>query len=131
VGVNTEDFREIAELREGLRRFLRRSEQIARQEGLTPSRYLLLLMIKGAPDGRERSTVTDLAERMQLTQSTVTELVTRAEASGLVRREQSVEDARVFWIYVTGDGEQRLARAVERAGPERHRLELLIATGQR
>jgi DNA-binding MarR family transcriptional regulator len=131
VGVTIEDFREIAELREGLRRFLRRSEQIARQEGLTPSRYLLLLMIKGAPDGAERSTVTDLADRMQLTQSTVTELVTRAEASGLVRREQSEDDARVFWIYVTGDGGDRLTRAVKRAGPERDRLEHLIANGRR
>jgi len=73
---------------------MRASERIAREEGLTPSRYLLLLMIKTTDGGR--STVTELADRMQLTQSTITELVTRAEAAGLVRREQSAEDARVF-----------------------------------
>jgi DNA-binding MarR family transcriptional regulator len=75
---------------------------------------------------RGRSTVTELAGRMQLTQSTITELVTRAETAGLVRREQSDEDARVFWLHLTPDGEERLARAVARNGPERHRLLELI-----
>ena len=78
------EFREAAELRAALRKFLRASERIAREEGLTPSRYLLLLMIKTTPRAG-RSTVTELAERMQLTQSTITELVTRAETAGLVR----------------------------------------------
>ena len=118
------DFREAAALRAALRKFLRASERIAREEGLTPSRYLLLLMIKTTPQGR--STVTELADRMQLTQSTVTELVTRAESAGLVRRLQSEEDARVFWLHLTGLGEERLARAVARNGPERNRLLELI-----
>ena len=68
-----------------MRRFLRKSERIARQCGLTPQRYTLLLMIKGSPSGREQSTVTELAERLQLAQSTVTELVRRAEEAGLDR----------------------------------------------
>jgi DNA-binding MarR family transcriptional regulator len=115
-----EEFREAADLRGVLRKFMRSSERIAREEGLTPSRYLLLLMIKTASNSR--STVTELAERMQLTQSTVTELVTRAEVAGLIGREQSAEDARVFWLEVTPEGESRLARAVRRIGRERHRL---------
>ena len=118
------EFREAAELRAALRKFLRASERIAREEGLTPSRYLLLLMIKTTPSSR--STVTELAERMQLTQSTITELVTRAETAGLVQREQSDEDARVFWLGLTPAGEQRLARAVARNGRERDRLIELI-----
>jgi DNA-binding MarR family transcriptional regulator len=118
------EFREAAELRAALRKFFRASERVAREEGLTPSRFLLLLMIKTTSAGR--STVTDLAERMQLTQSTVTELVTRAEAAGLVRRTQSDEDARVFWLELTRLGEERLGRAVARNGPERHRLIELI-----
>ena len=86
---------------------------------------MLLLMIKSSLG--ERSTVTGLAERMQLTQSTVTELVTRAESAGLVRREQSLDDARVFWLHLTADGDSRLSRAVERNGGERRRLlELLM-----
>jgi len=51
----------VAEFRAALRKFLRNGERVARACGLTPQRYLLLLMIKGAPDGREQSTVTDLA----------------------------------------------------------------------
>jgi DNA-binding MarR family transcriptional regulator len=121
-----DEFREAAALRGALRKFMRSSERVARDEGLTPSRYLLLLMIKAAEGGR--STVTELADRMQLTQSTVTELVTRAEAAGLVSREQSRDDARVFWLRLTADGEARLGRAVSRNGSERHRLlELLSA----
>jgi DNA-binding MarR family transcriptional regulator len=115
-----EEFREAAELRASLRKFMRASERIAREEGLTPSRHLLLLMIKTARGGR--STVTELAERMQLTQSTVTELVTRAETAGLLKREQSAEDARVFWLGLTADGEARLGRTVARIGRERQRL---------
>src|SRR4029078_9513780 len=88
------DFREAAELRAALRKFLRASERVAREEGLTPSRFMLLLMIKTSEGGR--STVTELAERMQLTQSTVTELVTRAETAGLVHRTQSEQDARGY-----------------------------------
>jgi DNA-binding MarR family transcriptional regulator len=115
-----EEFREAAALRAALRKFMRSSERIAREEGLTPSRHLLLLMIKTASGGR--SNVTELAERMQLTQSTVTELVTRAEVAGLVRREQSEEDARISWLRLTVDGEARLARTVARTGRERQRL---------
>ena len=115
-----EEFREAAALRAALRKFMRSSERIAREEGLTPSRHLLLLMIKTANGGR--STVTELAERMQLTQSTVTELVTRAETAGLLRREQSADDARVFWLRLTENGEARLGRTVSRTGRERQRL---------
>jgi DNA-binding MarR family transcriptional regulator len=71
---------------------LRRSEQVAREEGLTPQQYFLLLLIKGAPDGAERATVTDLAQRLQLGQSTVTELVQRAAEAGFLRRQPSADD---------------------------------------
>jgi len=41
----------VAAFRAALRVFLRKSERNARKSGLTPQRYLLLLMIEGAPDG--------------------------------------------------------------------------------
>ena len=111
-----------AEFRAALRRFLRRSERIARSSGLTPQRYLLLLMIKGAPDGSEQSTVTELAERLQLAQSTVTELVRRAESVGLLEREPSAKDGRVAYLKLTPEAERRLAAAVSDLGPEHRRL---------
>ena len=117
----------VADFRAALRAFLRKSERNARQSGLTPQRYLLLLMIKGAPDGREQSTVTDLAERLQLAQSSVTELVRRAEEAGLVEREASAVDARVAHLRLTPEGERRLARSFSSLAAEREELRRAFA----
>ena len=121
------EYQRAAALRSALRVFSRRSEQIAREFGLTPRQYLLLLMIKGAADGSERSTVTELVERLQLTQSTVTELVARAEGAGLLTRVPSTEDGRVVWLHLTPAGEERVAAVVSRHGPERKRLARLLS----
>jgi DNA-binding MarR family transcriptional regulator len=118
----TSDFVAVAEFRSGLRRFLRRSERIARESGLTPQRYLLLLMVKGAPDGSEQSTVTELSQRLQLAQSTVTELVSRAEEAGLLQREQSQSDARVAHLRLTEEGDRRLLNAFMSLSSERGTL---------
>jgi DNA-binding MarR family transcriptional regulator len=117
----------VADFRAALRRFLRKSERNSRAAGLTPQRYLLLLMIKGAPDGREHSTVTELAERLQLAQSTVTELVRRAEEAGLVERAQSADDGRVAHLKLTDEGERRLAKAFTSNEQERQELRETIA----
>jgi len=122
MSVETSRAIEVADFREALRRFLRQSERVARQSGLTPQRHLLLLMIKGARDGSEQSTVTELAERLQLAQSTVTELVSRAEEAGLVEREQSQSDARVAHLRLTAEGERRLERSFTALATERAQL---------
>lgn len=118
----TEDYVRVAEFRSALRRFLRRAEKVARAAGLTPQRYLLLLMVKGAPDGSERSTVTELAERLQLAQSTVTELVDRSAEAGLLRREPSGDDGRVAHVRLTEEGQRRLAKAFSELESEREQL---------
>jgi DNA-binding MarR family transcriptional regulator len=119
---SVDDFVAVAEFRAALRRFLRRTERIARGSGLTPQRYLLLLMIKGAPDGSQRSTVTELSERLQLAQSTVTELVRRAEVAGLLERSTSNTDARVAHLRLTAEGERRLTRSLTGLETERQQL---------
>jgi DNA-binding MarR family transcriptional regulator len=126
-GITPEAAMRGAEFRASLRRFLRRSERVARACGLTPQRYLLLLMIKGAPNGSEKSTVTELAERLQLAQSTVTELVSRAEEVGLVEREQSPADGRVAHLRLTEEGERRLGRAFASLAAERDQLRATFA----
>jgi DNA-binding MarR family transcriptional regulator len=120
--ITTSDIVAVAAFRAALRGFLRRTERIARQSGLTPQRYLLLLMVKGAPDGSEQSTVTELSERLQLAQSTVTELVSRAEETGLIEREQSHTDARVAHLRLTEEGERRLMQAFTGLATERSNL---------
>ena len=127
VGFSVDAVQAAADFRAALRRFLRESEKISRRFGLTPQRYLLLLMIKGAPGGLERSTVTELSERLQLAQSTVTELVMRAEEAGLVRRELSPMDARVAHLRLTEEGEQRLRKSFTHLATERAQLREAIA----
>ena len=128
MSLTTSDVVEVAEFREALRRFLRQSERVARRAGLTPQRHLLLLMIKGARDGSEQSTVTELSERLQLAQSTVTELVSRAEEVGLVAREQSQSDARVAHLRLTDEGERRLADSFTGLADEREQLRAAFAS---
>jgi DNA-binding MarR family transcriptional regulator len=112
----------VAEFRVALRRFHNQAERIARDCGLTPRWYLLMLLIKGAADLTERSTVTELAERLSLAQSSVTELVARAEQAGLIGREPSSDDARVAYLTLTPEGERRFARAFQSLGAERNAL---------
>jgi DNA-binding MarR family transcriptional regulator len=116
------EIRRAAALRAALRRFLRRSELSARAAGLTPRQHLLLLMIAGSLDLSGKASVSELSERLQLAQSTVTELVDRAVGCGLVRREHSPRDARVSLIRLTEEGEERLARVFSSLAQERAEL---------
>jgi DNA-binding MarR family transcriptional regulator len=128
--ISAEEAARVAELRAALRQFMRRSERIARASGLTPQRHLLLLLIKGARDGSETSTVTELTRRLQLAQSTVTELVDRAVAAGLVERNRSETDQRVVELRLAPEGERRLARSFRAHGEERaHLFDALLAGG--
>lgn len=124
--IPAEVYREAAALRAGLRRFLRRSEEIAAANGLTPRRQLLLLLIKGAPDGSEEATVTDLSERLQLAQNTVTELARRAEEAGLITRRPSEEDGRSAHLRLTEEGERRLAGTIIGLRADRRSLIALV-----
>jgi MarR family. len=66
--------------------------------------------------------VTQLADRLQLAQSTVTELVRRAEETGLVTREQSQDDARVAHLRLTPEGDRRLMQSFTELSAERAQL---------
>lgn len=113
-----------AEFRAELRKFLRRSEDIARQHGLTPRQHLLLLQIAGTDDGT--TTVSALVTALALTQSAVTELVQRAEQAGLVQRAGSKTDGRVVHLSLTAEGERRLAAVHDALGPERVHLGAVV-----
>lgn len=116
--ISKAEFESIAEFRYAIRRFLRFSEQAARREGITPQQHQLMLAIKGFPQ-REYATVSELAHRLQMRQHSVVGLIDRTEALGLVRREQSTQDRRQVFVYLTDDGEQRLQRL-----SSQHRREL-------
>ena len=124
--LDADDYLDSSELRSALRRFERRSEQISRRHNLTPRQYLLLLMLKSSELQESPATITELVERLALTQSTVTELVQRAEDAGLVARRPSQSDGRVFHLSLTPLGTERLDAAFKELGPERELLLRLL-----
>ena len=117
------DFEALSEFRYRMRKFLRFSEELLREEAVTPLQYLLLLHIKGYP-GRQWATVGELAERLQAQHHGVVALVSRCENLGLVKRKTSAEDRRRVETHLTAKGErciERLARL--------HRDELTSMSG--
>ena len=120
-------YRRAAELRSALRRFLRQSEALTRRHGLTTQRYELLLMAKTARNGEERATLSELAERLALAPSSITELVARCERLGLVRRELHPSNRRAVFVALTPEGERQLGMVVDELGGERAQLADVIA----
>lgn len=117
------ELEQAAAFRSELRNFLARTEAVTSEAGLTPQRYDLLLMIKAAPGGVERSTVGELSKALHLRQTAVTELVKRTEEARLITRKQSREDGRVWLLRLTAQGERRLMRAFSDLRAEREALE--------
>ena len=109
--LDTDAVIKVASFRAALRSFLGDSDRVARASGLTPQRHLLLLMIKGAPDGSERATVTELADRLRARAEHRDRTRQRAEKLGLIEREPSETDGRVAYLRLTAEGERRLAKA--------------------
>lgn len=55
----------------------------------------------------------ELAEKLELTPATLTNLLTRMERGGLIERRTDVVDSRCSRIFLTGDGRIKLAQAIE------------------
>jgi DNA-binding MarR family transcriptional regulator len=102
------DFEVLADFRFAVRSYLRFSDETVRQHGLTPQHYQLLLALKGFP-GREWASVGELAERLQLRHHSTVELVDRAQATGLVRRDGDPDDGRTVRVLLTPEGQRMLA----------------------
>jgi len=129
-GRTLSDFIAVAEFRAAFEHYLREGKRIVGRFGLPPQRYALLLMIKGAPEGRERSTVTELSRRLELAPHTTTELVGRAAKAGLVRRTVSPEDRRVVHLTLTATGERLLTKAFNDLEPARRAFrDMVVKTG--
>jgi DNA-binding MarR family transcriptional regulator len=117
------NFKAMAELRYQIRRFLRFSENAARQAGIEPQQHQLLLAVKGLPEG-SKPTIGVLAERMQLQHHSTVELIDRLVERNFLFRLRSTDDKRQVLVKLTHDGEeflQRLSqhhlRELQSAGP--------------
>lgn len=101
------DYQRLLELRTGLRRFLRWSENQARAADLTPVQHQLLLAVRGHPDSRG-PTVGELATYLVLRHHSVVGLVDRASSSGLVTRAPDSERPGSVRVKLTTLGTERL-----------------------
>lgn len=94
-----------------LRRVLRESERSTRKlaiaTGLTPSQLMVLREI----DGRGEVTPGVVAQRLRFSHATITAIVDRLEAHGLVVRLRSEQDKRRMLLHATDKGRQCLAEA--------------------
>ena len=103
-----DDYRALSQFRHALRVFLRFSEDAARRSGLTPAQHQLLLAIRGW-SGVDQPSVSDLAELLQLRHHSASELVSRAEAAGLVTSATDALDGRWRRVALTDRGAQQVA----------------------
>lgn len=101
--------RYLAWFRYRLRKFLRFSEQAARNCGVTPQQHQLLLGIAGYAS-RRKATISELAEFLQERHNSVVELVMRAARRGLVRKEDDKRDGRCVLVSLTPRGQEILSR---------------------
>jgi DNA-binding MarR family transcriptional regulator len=100
-----EDYRALADWRYRIRQFLAFTERAARDAGLEPQQYQLLLMIKGLPPHLS-PTISVLADRMAVRHHSMVELVDRLVDRGLVRRERGSADRREVMVILTAAAER-------------------------
>ncbi len=91
--------------RDGLRRFLRWSEDQAKAVGLTSAQHQLLLAVRGH---RGPPSIGEVAQHLLLRHHSVVELVDRAVAAGLVERIHDVDDQRVVRIRLSDSGVRKV-----------------------
>jgi DNA-binding MarR family transcriptional regulator len=102
-----EDYQRLLAFRSELRRFLSWSEQTAREAGLTPSLHQLLLVLRGHPTA-PGPTIGEVAEELHIRHHSAVELVQRAQAAGLLRRERDALDHRRVHLSLTTHGREQL-----------------------
>jgi len=122
--LNPEQYRELAEFRRQIRRFLHFSETTAKEYGIEPQQHQLLLAVHGLPEG-VKPTIREIASRLFIQHHSAVELVNRLEQTGTIARHPGAEDKREVWIRLTPAGRatlRKLALAhrteLERTGPE-------------
>jgi DNA-binding MarR family transcriptional regulator len=95
-----------------LRRFQRWSEDQAATVGLTHVQHQLMVAIKGHP-GDTPPSIAELAGYLMLRHHSTVELVNRAAAAGMVRRDPDPDDARVVRVDLTRKGDRLVTELTE------------------
>jgi DNA-binding MarR family transcriptional regulator len=122
--LSADQYRDLAEFRRQIRRFLHFSEVTAKEHGIEPRQHQLLLAVHGLPEG-VKPTIREIASRLFIHHNSAVELINRLENIGAVTRRAKGEDKREVWVGLTPAGRallRKLAVAhrleLERSGPE-------------
>lgn len=107
-----------------MRRFAAATDAITARHGLTPQRYDVLALLHAAPN--RTCTASELAARLEVSPSGLTELISRAQRAGLLERVPDAADTRVKHIKATPEGTKRYSGAVIELRPERAHLLSII-----
>lgn len=110
--ITENEYRALGELRYRIRKFLQEGDVTAKQSGLEPQQYLLMLAIRGLP-ARQEATISALADRLSLRHHSTVELLDRMEARGYVKRIRGREDRRQVLVSLQPRGEKLLEKVVE------------------
>ncbi len=105
--ITSAEYRALAELRYLIRKFVGEGDAAARAAGLEPQQYLLLLALRGLPEGQE-ATIRTLADRLALKHHSAVELIDRLEVHGYVRRSRNRDDRRRVLVTLLPRGEKLL-----------------------
>lgn len=122
--LSLEQYRDLAEFRRQIRKFLYFSELTAKQHGIEPQQHQLLLAVQGLPDG-VRPTIREVASRLFIQHHSAVELIDRLETAGAIMRRPGPDDKREVWVRLTPAGRAMLRKLalehrteLERSGPE-------------
>jgi len=113
------DYRDQADFRCALRRFLRFSEEQARAAGITPQQHVLLLVVRGHQSYPE-VTIGEIAEALQVRHHSASLLVDRCVRRGLLHRRADTVDRRRALVSLTDQG-QAVLDAITRANRQQLR----------
>jgi DNA-binding MarR family transcriptional regulator len=109
-GLTELDYQRLARFRYALRRFLRFSEDAAREAGISPGQYQLLLFLRSFGD--RPPIVAEVAEKLQVRHQSAVGLIDRCERAGLVARHTDAEDGRRVRVALTARGARTLSKLV-------------------
>jgi len=121
------DYQTLATFRYLLRRFFKFSEEAAFGGGLSPRQYQALLAVKGSP--RQKTTIGELAENLQIRHHSAGGLVQRLLKHRLLQKKHPVGDRRVVELRLSPSGTRLLEklaathrRELRRLSPELQKL---------
>jgi DNA-binding MarR family transcriptional regulator len=105
--MNTRSEDALIAIRQIQRRIEQASKKLASQAGLTPSQLLVMQILKE----RGETSAGEVSQLTQLKHATITSLVDKLVAKGMLARRRCDEDRRRVWLMLLPDGDKAITDA--------------------